>query len=62
MTWIFVAVGVAFAGLVVLLVLSARVMIAARALSREIAHASAQIAPAERTLRQRIGANGASKG
>lgn len=62
MTWIFAAVGVAFAGLVVLAVLSARVLRAANGLNRQITQARAQIAPHEEALRARIAANGASEG
>jgi hypothetical protein len=46
MTWIFVAVGLAVAGLVVLGVLTARVFIAMRALSREIGRVGRRLEPA----------------
>lgn len=62
MTWIFVAVAVAFAGLVVLAVLTVRVLRAANGLSREIAQARAQIAPQEKALHARIAGNRASEG
>ncbi|SDR24893.1 hypothetical protein [Thermostaphylospora chromogena] len=44
MSWIIAAVGLAFAGLVVLAVLSLRVLVAARALGRELARTRARLA------------------
>jgi hypothetical protein len=45
MTWIFAAVGLAMAGLVVLGFLSAQVFVAARGLGREIDRARQRLAP-----------------
>lgn len=44
MSWIIAAVGLAFAGLVVLAVLALRVLVAARALGRELARTRARLA------------------
>jgi uncharacterized membrane protein YciS (DUF1049 family) len=46
MAWIFAAVGLATAGLIVLGVLAVRVSLAARALSREIGRTSQRLTPA----------------
>ncbi|MFC0553059.1 hypothetical protein ACFFHJ_19390 [Planotetraspora thailandica] len=70
MTWIFVAVGLAMAGLSVLGFLSARVFVAARGLGLEIDRARQRLAPfsgefsGERSDEQRvaIGANREGRG
>ncbi|MET8143807.1 hypothetical protein ABZU32_26180 [Sphaerisporangium sp. NPDC005288] len=62
MTWIFVAVGLAVAGLVPLAVLSARVVVAARGLSREIERANGRLAPVQGRLKAAIGASVRTEG
>ncbi|MET8162062.1 hypothetical protein ABZT47_37370 [Sphaerisporangium sp. NPDC005289] len=62
MTWIFVAVGLAVVGLVPLAVLSARVVVAARGLSREIERANGRLAPVQGRLKAAIGASVRTEG
>ncbi|MEU7000870.1 hypothetical protein [Nonomuraea sp. NPDC046570] len=57
MTWIYAAVAVAMAGLAVLAFTAARVLSAARGLSREVERAHNRIAAQERTLRAQIADN-----
>ncbi|WP_424531937.1 hypothetical protein ACOZ38_17835 [Sphaerisporangium viridialbum] len=47
MIWIYVAVGVGVAGLVPLVVLGARVLVAMRGLAREIERATTRLAPVQ---------------
>jgi len=57
MTWgIFVAVGAATAGLVVLAVVSVRILVAARGLGKEIARSRRRLEPAESELRAKVSA------
>ncbi|GAA2371972.1 hypothetical protein [Nonomuraea africana] len=58
MSWIYVAVALGVAGLTVLAVVTARVLVATRRLSAEVRRASAQLTAARETLRARNGANG----
>jgi uncharacterized membrane-anchored protein YhcB (DUF1043 family) len=55
MIWIYAAVGLGVAGLAVLGVLTARVLVAARGLGREIDRARKRIEPAQARLRAEIG-------
>jgi heme exporter protein D len=56
MTWVFIAVGVVTAGLVVLAAVSVRVLVAARGLGREIARSRQRLEPAESELRANVSA------
>ncbi|MFI6503592.1 hypothetical protein [Nonomuraea typhae] len=62
MTWIFVAVALGVAGFAVLAVAGAKVLAAARGLSRELSAAEARISPAGARLHGQIGMNKAGEG
>ncbi|MFB9248916.1 hypothetical protein ACFFWE_11805 [Sphaerisporangium melleum] len=62
MTSIFVAVGLAVTGLVPLAVLSSRVVVAARSLTREIERANDRLAPAESRFKALIGTSRRAQG
>ncbi|WP_248963134.1 hypothetical protein [Sphaerisporangium perillae] len=62
MTWIYVAVGLAVAGLVPLAVLAARVVVAVRGLSHEIERATRRLEPVQGRLRAAVGASGRQEG
>jgi hypothetical protein len=62
MVWIYVAVGLAVAGLVPLVVLTARVLVAMRGLTREMERAAARLEPVHRRLGAAIAASGEREG
>jgi hypothetical protein len=58
MTWIYLAAGLVVAGLAVLALAGARVVVAARTLNREIAEAKAKLEPRRAGSRGREGETG----
>jgi hypothetical protein len=62
MIWIYVAVGLGVAGLVPLVVLTARVLVAVRRLAREMERAATRLEPVQERLNAAIGAFGGREG
>ncbi|WP_344942911.1 hypothetical protein [Sphaerisporangium flaviroseum] len=62
MIWIYVAVGLALAGLVPVAVLTARVLVAIRGLTREIERATTLLEPVQGRLGAVIAASGRAEG
>ncbi|MFF5205539.1 hypothetical protein [Streptosporangium sp. NPDC000396] len=62
MSWIFVAVALAFAGVAVLAFLGVRVLLATRELGRQVDRTRRRLEPAQAALRERAGAIRGSKG
>ncbi len=62
MNWIFAAVGLAFAGLLVLGFLGARVLVATRELGRQVDGVRRRIAPAQSALSEQVRTIHARKG
>ncbi|GAA3102197.1 hypothetical protein [Streptosporangium carneum] len=62
MSWIFAAVGLAFAGLLVLGFLGVRVLLATRELGREVDRMRRMIAPAHSALNEQVRTIQARKG
>ncbi|MDP9867522.1 MULTISPECIES: hypothetical protein [Streptosporangium] len=62
MSWIFAAVALAFAGLVVLAFLGVRVLLAVRELGREVARTRRRLEPAQVLFSEKTGTIRAPKG